>query len=70
MEFEIFRIPKPDVIIYLNLELQLSLDLLENKDAKDRKKYLMGKQDAHEGDLNHLKNARKSALDLVKEKNN
>jgi len=70
MEFDIFKIPKPDAIVYLNVPLRLSLQLLENSDAKKRKVYLNGKKDAHESDLQHLANAKKSALNLVRENNN
>lgn len=70
MEFKIFKIPKPDAIVYLNVPLRLSLELLENGDAKKRKAYLNGKKDAHESDPQHLMNAKRSALNLVKENNN
>jgi dTMP kinase len=70
MEFDIFKISKPDAIIFLNVPLKLSLELLENGDAKKRKAYLDGKKDAHESDPQHLMNAKRSALNLVKEDNN
>ena len=70
MEFKIFKIPKPDAIIFLNVPLKLSLELLKNGDAKKRKKYLDGKKDAHESDPQHLLNAKRSALNLVKSQNN
>ena len=70
MEFDIFEIPRPDVIIFLNVPLSISLKLLEEKNAKEKKKYLHGKKDAHESDLKHLQNAKRSALNLVKESGN
>lgn len=70
MEFDIFKIPRPDVIIFLNVPLNVSLKLLEKKSAKEKKKYLNGKKDAHESDLKHLQNAKRSALNLVKESSN
>ncbi len=70
MEFDIFKIPQPDAIVFLNVPLKLSLQLLENGDAKKRKAYLDGKKDAHESDPQHLLNAKRSALNLVKEQNN
>ncbi len=70
MEFDIFGIPKPDAIIYLNVPLEMSLELLENGEAKKRKAYLEGNKDAHESDPQHLINAKRSALELVKENNN
>ncbi len=70
MEFDIFKIPRPDAIVFLNVPLKLSLQLLKNGDAKKRKAYLKGKKDAHESDPQHLLNAKRSALNLVKEQNN
>lgn len=70
MEFDIFKIPRPDAIIYLNMPLSFSLKLLEEKSAKEKKRYLHGKKDAHESDLKHLQNAKRSALNLVKESSN
>ncbi len=70
MEFEVFKIPKPDAIVYLNVPLELSLQLLKNKDNQKKKKYLQGKKDAHENNVRHLSDAMKSALSLVKERNN
>jgi len=70
MEFGIFEIPKPNLVIYLNMPCDFSEKLLTNIDAKNRKKYLGDKKDIYESDPKHLQNARKSALELVKEQNN
>ncbi|MCK5080672.1 MAG: thymidylate kinase [Candidatus Moranbacteria bacterium] len=70
MEFGVFKIPKPDLIVYLNMPCGFSEKLLTNTDAKDRKKYSENQTDIHESDPEHLQNARKSALKLVREKNN
>lgn len=70
MEFGVFEIPKPDAIVFLNVPLKLSLELLKNKDNAEKKGYLKGKKDAHESDPQHLLNAKRSALNLVKEDNN
>ncbi len=70
MEFKIFKIPQPDAVIFLNVPLKVSLNLLKNNDAKKRKAYLNGKKDAHESDPQHLINARRSALNLVKHNKN
>jgi dTMP kinase len=70
MEFKIFSIPRPDAIFYLDVPLEFSLDLLKNKSAQNRKKYLNGKADIHESDQRHLICAKQSAIDLVKKNNN
>lgn len=70
MEFKIFKIPKPDLVVYLDVPLEISQKLLKNKAKSRKKRYLNGKKDVHESDLNHLENAQKSALDLVAKFNN
>lgn len=70
MEFEVFKISRPDVIIHLSVPLSFSLGLLKKKNAQERKQYLNGKKDAHESDLRHMQNAKRSALNLVKESGN
>lgn len=69
LEFKVFKIPRPDMIVYLDVPVQLSSRLLKNKSAQGRKKYLDGKKDIHESDLQHLKAARASAMKII-EKNN
>jgi len=66
MEFEVFKIPKPDVVIYLNVPLKISLQLLKNNNNKQKKNYLHGKKDAHESNIEHLVNAERSALSLAR----
>lgn len=70
MEFEVFKIPRPDLIIYLNIPLDITQKLLINKEKSRKKRYLKGKKDLHENNKNHLENAKRSALDLVKRFNN
>ncbi len=57
LEYNIFWLPKPDKIIYLNMTLDNSLKLLKKR---------WNKKDIHEKDIKHLKNAYKIWLDLVK----
>ncbi len=69
MEFEAFKIPKPDAIIYLNVPVDISQKLLEEKAMKDKKKYLKGKKDLAESSPKHLEESRESAIKLVKKNN-
>lgn len=66
MEFEIFRIPKPDLVIYLDVPFEISRKWLKDKVTKRSKKYLKGKKDVAEDNLIHLKDSRESALYLHK----
>jgi len=71
MEFGVFKIPRPDLIVFLNVPSDFSRQLLENADAKNRKRdYSKNEIDIHEADFDHLEDAREGALKLVKEKNN
>ncbi|MFA5932181.1 MAG: deoxynucleoside kinase [Candidatus Paceibacterota bacterium] len=67
MEYEVFKIPKPDVTFYLSLPINIVLKLLKDRDSsKMKREYLKKKKDVHEDDVEHLVNSRKSALWLSK----
>ncbi|TSC52962.1 MAG: thymidylate kinase Tmk [Parcubacteria group bacterium LiPW_39] len=70
MEFKIFKIPKPDLVVYLDVPLEITQKLLKNKEKSRKKRYLNGKNDVHESDWGHLQGAKNSALDLVAKFNN
>jgi dTMP kinase len=70
MEFNIFKIPKPDLIIYLDVPVNVSKNLLQNKKAKNRKKYSNGKKDLSENNLRYANNSKNSAIKLIEEYNN
>jgi dTMP kinase len=70
MEYGVFGIPKPDLVIYLDVPFEVSKMWLMNKVAKRKKKYLNGRKDVAEDNLIHLKNSRNSALLLTQENKN
>ena len=68
MEYEVFKIPRPDITLYLSLPIEIVLELLEKRNSSQMKRaYLKKKKDVHEADVNFLINSRKSAMKLVKE---
>ncbi|RJQ30746.1 thymidylate kinase [Candidatus Parcubacteria bacterium] len=69
MEFKIFKIPRPDAIVYLDVPLEITQKLLAEKSSQDKKDYLAGKKDIHESDSEHLINAKANAIELVKKTN-
>ncbi|PIR38784.1 MAG: dTMP kinase [Candidatus Zambryskibacteria bacterium CG10_big_fil_rev_8_21_14_0_10_42_12] len=69
LEFKVFKIPRPDLLLYLHLPVKLSFELLQKKSLTKKKHYLEGKKDLAESDVKHLEDSRKSALKLVKESN-
>ncbi|KND50725.1 MAG: dTMP kinase [Parcubacteria bacterium C7867-003] len=70
MEFSVFKIPKPDLVIYLDVPFEVSKMWLEKKILLRKKKYLKGRVDVAEENLNYLKNSRESALLLAKQNKN
>ena len=71
MEYEVFKIPRPDVTLYLDLPTKIVLKLLEKRESsKIKRKYLKEHKDVHESDVNFLISSRRSALWLAgREKN-
>ncbi len=70
MEHEAFKIPRPDVIFYLDVPVAISQKLLASKGNQKSKEYLKGKKDQHESDPKHLENAKQSGLKMIAEGNN
>jgi dTMP kinase len=70
MEYGVFKIPKPDLTIYLSLPIKIVLKLIKKRDYKGARAYLGNKKkqkkDVHEKDVNFMKNSIKSALWLAK----
>jgi dTMP kinase len=72
MEFSVFCIPKPDLVVYLDVPFEISQYWLKQKVAKRKKQsYLKnGRRDVAEDNLIHLKDSRNSALSLAKTNKN
>ena len=66
MEYEVFKIPKPDAIFYLSVPIPIVLKLIKERNKKNNRSYLGNKKDVHEKDFNFLENSRKTALWLAK----
>jgi dTMP kinase len=61
-EFNIFELPVPDQVFFLNIPLEINQKLIKNRDNKITGK---AEKDIHENNKDHLKDAYKSALNLV-----
>ena len=70
MEYGVFRLPRPDIIIYLHLPIKLTQKLLKNKLLAYKKRYTEGRKDVAEDNLKHLEASQKNALSIIKSKNN
>jgi dTMP kinase len=70
MEYQVFKIPKPDTVFYLSVSTDIVLKLIKERNSNGRRKYLgknkAKKEDVHEKDIKFLENSRKSALWLAK----
>ncbi len=66
MEYEVFKIPRPDVVFYLSVPIPVVLKLIKERNKNSSRNYLGKKKDVHEKDVNFLENSRKTALWLAK----
>lgn len=65
MEYGVFGLPRPDVVVYLDVPVRVSLGLLA-RTRRDKPYLRGGKRDALECDPDYLRNARASALRLAR----
>lgn len=67
MEYETFKIPRPDLTLYLSLPIEIILELIAKRESSQMKrKYLKKNKDVHENDVEFLENSRRSAEWLPK----
>ncbi|MEK7219266.1 MAG: thymidylate kinase [Patescibacteria group bacterium] len=66
MEYEVFKIPRPDIVFYLSLPMNIILKLIEERNKASVRAYSGNKKDVHEVDLEFQKNSIKAALWLAK----
>lgn len=65
MEYEVFKIPRPDTVFYLSVPIPIVVKLIAKRNKAQGRAYLGNKKDVHEKDKKHLENSRKSALWLA-----
>lgn len=70
MEHGVFKIPRPDAVVYMDLPIKTVLKLLESKEVLAKKKYLKGRTDLAESDRKHLEDSRRGGLKIVASLNN
>lgn len=64
LEFNIYKIPVPDRIFFLNMPVEYSLKLMENRKNKFNKN---AAKDIHESDKTHLEDSYMAACELAKD---
>jgi dTMP kinase len=70
MEYKVFKIPRPDLVIYLDVPFEISRQWLKNKIVQRSKRYLKGRRDVAESNLIYLRDSRASALYLYRTNKN
>jgi len=68
LEYNVYKTYMSNQTFYLDVSLEISLKLLEEKNAKEKKGYAGGKKDGHENDF-HLKEVRKISEELIQKFN-
>ena len=66
LEFEYHQLPKPDLNIFLDVPFMFTQQKLTDSRDGDERKYLQGKKDIHEADLDFQERVRESYLFLSK----
>ncbi len=70
MEHGVFGLPRPNVIVYLDVPVEVSQKLLSQEEQQRKKVYLKkGQKDLAETNVKHLSESRENALRLVKKLN-
>lgn len=65
MEHTIFGIPRPDLVILLDVPHSISIELMKNKDAGKKKEYSRRATDRVEQDHEYQLNARESGIKML-----
>jgi len=70
LEYNYYKIPKPDISMFLHVPFSFITQKLNSKRTGDDRKYLEGKEDIHEKDLNLQQNVEKEYLKLIDNEDN
>jgi len=66
MEYEVFKIPRPDMVFYLRVPMNVILKLIKERNKKTSRAYTGKRKDIVEGNIPYLTNSNKAALWLSK----
>ncbi|MDR2010492.1 MAG: dTMP kinase [Bacteroidales bacterium] len=70
MEYNYFKIPKPDLSIFLDVPFEFTKKRLEENRKGEDREYLQGKTDIHEADLIFQNNVRNTYLKAIEKDEN
>lgn len=63
-EFNLYKLPKPTEVFFLNMPVEKSIELMKDRENKFTHNQ---NKDIHERDINHLKDAYSAACDVAKD---
>ncbi len=63
LEYEVFGIPRPDMVIYLDVPAEVAIEMVRK--AKKEKRYAKGKNDLHERSLELLVQTYRNAVEFM-----
>ena len=66
MEYDVFKIPRPDAVLYLHVPMNIILKLIKERNKKTSRAYTGKRKDIVEGNIPYLANSHKTALWLAK----
>lgn len=66
LEYEYYKIPQPELSIFLDVPFSFTTQNLKNQREGENRAYLKGKEDIHEADLNFQEQVRQEYLGLIK----
>ncbi len=70
LEYNYYKIPKPEVSLFLDVPFSFTTNSLTNIRSGNDRDYLKGKKDIHEADLGFQENVRQEYLSLIKTDSN
>ncbi len=66
LEYEVFGMPEPDLVIFINMPVEIAAEMIQRKSSKERKYVLGAKKDLLESDLLHQKESLREIIKTAK----
>jgi dTMP kinase len=62
LEYEVFGMPKPDLVLFINMPIEIAAEMIQRKSSKERKYVFGAKKDLLESDLIHQKESLREVM--------
>jgi len=70
LEYKIFQMPKPDLVLFISIPVEIAVQRVQLKSKKERKYALGSKEDLLESDMQHQREALKELIKFAKKNKN